>query len=473
MFHRKREFLRLRLAATDAVVTIFSFIAAYVLREHFVALREFYLLRPAFLALLSGILAIWLLSGLSTGLYRSPEFFDPARVIRNTVRQALAGTAALAIFLYLLKLGDVSRVFMLLFVLLNTAFLIIWRLAAPALIQPNAAKKRHYVIVGVGTNAARVVQAIEADRTESSEILALINAGSEDTDPEFSNLTGRGSGLPIRGLDELTPMLRERVVDEVIFATDPHATRQLEELFLICEEEGIKVRVVVTFLPGMISEVSLDRLHDLPLLTFSSTPDNDYLLFLKRLFDIAIASAMTLVFAPLSLPVIIAIRLSSKGPILFSQQRCGLNGRLFCLYKFRSMYQDAEQRRAEIAGLNEMDGPVFKCAKDPRITPIGRYLRKFSIDEWPQIFNVIKGDMSLVGPRPPLPDEVRQYERWQRRRLRMKPGLTCLWVLEGRNSLDFTRWMQLDMRYIDDWSLGLDCRILLRSIRHVLAGKGL
>lgn len=268
-------------------------------------------------------------------------------------------------------------------------------------------------------------------------------------------------------------MLRDRVVDEVIFATDPHTTRQLEELFLICEEEGIKVRVIVNFFPAMISEVSLDKLHDLPLLTFSSTPDNDYLLFLKRLFDITIAGAMTLVFAPLSLPVIIAIRLSSKGPILFSQERCGLNGRPFCLYKFRSMYQDAEQRRAEIAGLNEMDGPVFKCANDPRITPVGKYLRKFSIDEWPQIFNVLRGDMSLVGPRPPLPDEVRQYKRWQRRRLRMKPGLTCLWVLEGRNRLDFTRWMQLDMRYIDDWSLGLDCRILLQSIRHVLSGKGL
>jgi len=473
MFHRKREFLRLRLAATDTVVTIFAFIAAYVLREHFVSLREFYLLRPAFLGLLSAILAIWLFLGLSVGLYRSPEFFDPARVARNTVRQTLFGTAALVILLYLLKLGDVSRVFMLLFVLLDTVFLMIWRLAAPALIRPNAGAKRHYVIVGTGADAARVVQAIEADLTESSEILALINAGNEDPDSEFSNLTGRSSRLPIRGLEELTPMLRDRVVDEVIFATDPHTTRQLEELFLICEEEGIKVRVIVNFFPAMISEVSLDKLHDLPLLTFSSTPDNDYLLFLKRLFDITIAGAMTLVFAPLSLPVIIAIRLSSKGPILFSQERCGLNGRPFCLYKFRSMYQDAEQRRAEIAGLNEMDGPVFKCANDPRITPVGKYLRKFSIDEWPQIFNVLRGDMSLVGPRPPLPDEVRQYKRWQRRRLRMKPGLTCLWVLEGRNRLDFTRWMQLDMRYIDDWSLGLDCRILLQSIRHVLSGKGL
>jgi exopolysaccharide biosynthesis polyprenyl glycosylphosphotransferase len=473
MFHRKREFLKLRLAATDAVVTIFAFIAAYVLRENFVSLREFYLLRPAFLGLLSGILAIWLFAGLSAGLYRSPEFSDPAGVARNTIRQTLAGTAALAVFLYLLKLGDVSRLFMLLFVLLNTVFLMIWRLAAPRLIGLNAAAKRHYVIVGTGVDAARFAQAIEADRTESSEILALISAGSEDPDPEFSDLTGRGARLPIRALDELTPMLRERVVDEVIFATDPHATRQLEELFLICEEEGIKVRVVVNFFPGMISHVSLDKLHDLPLLTFSSTPDNDYLLFLKRLFDLAIACAMTLVFAPLSLPVIIAIRLSSKGPVLFSQERCGLNGRRFRLYKFRSMYQDAELRRAEIADLNEMDGPVFKCANDPRITPVGKYLRKFSIDEWPQIFNVIRGHMSLVGPRPPLPDEVREYKPWQRRRLRMKPGLTCLWVLEGRNSLDFTHWMQLDMRYIDDWSLGLDCRILLRSIGHVLSGKGL
>jgi len=219
--------------------------------------------------------------------------------------------------------------------------------------------------------------------------------------------------------------------------------------------------------------MSLDRLYDLPLLTLSTTPDNEYLLLLKRFFDLVVAACMLVLFAPLSLLVIFAIKSSSKGPILFRQKRCGLNGRQFVLYKFRSMYEDALLRRAEISNLNEMDGPVFKCANDPRITPVGRCLRKLSIDEWPQLLNVIKGDMSLVGPRPPLPEEVEQYKPWQRRRLRMRPGLTCLWVLEGRNKLDFLSWVRLDLHYIDHWTLALDCRILLQSIPHVLSGKGM
>jgi exopolysaccharide biosynthesis polyprenyl glycosylphosphotransferase len=274
-------------------------------------------------------------------------------------------------------------------------------------------------------------------------------------------------------LDELNQLLKDYVVDEVIFAVDWQRMRSLEQVFESCEDEGVKVRLVVNFFPNMVSQVSLDRLSDLPLLTFVTTPDNEYLLFVKRTFDVVVTLAMGMVFALPSLAVILAIRLSSQGPILFRQQRCGLNGRVFTLYKFRSMFADAAQRRQEVAALNEMDGPVFKIANDPRITPVGRFLRKFSIDEWPQLINVLKGDMSLVGPRPPLPEEVEQYQQWQRRRLRMRPGLTCLWVLEGQNQLDFVSWMKADMHYIDHWSLALDLRILLQTIPHVLSGKGI
>jgi len=168
----------------------------------------------------------------------------------------------------------------------------------------------------------------------------------------------------------------------------------------------------------------------------------------------------------------ILVKLSSPGPVIFRQLRCGLNGRKFWLYKFRSMDQDADLRQHAVAHLNEMDGPVFKSARDPRVTAVGRILRKLSLDETPQLLNILKGDMSFVGPRPPLPQEVARYEKWQRRRLRMKPGLTCLWALEGRNQLNFARWMTLDMEYIDHWSLALDFNILLRTIPRVLSGRG-
>jgi lipopolysaccharide/colanic/teichoic acid biosynthesis glycosyltransferase len=166
------------------------------------------------------------------------------------------------------------------------------------------------------------------------------------------------------------------------------------------------------------------------------------------------------------------LKLAGGGRVLFTQTRCGLNGRRFTLYKFRTMVEDAESQRHAIAHLNEMSGPVFKVKRDPRVTPVGRWLRQFSLDELPQLWNVFKGDMSLVGPRPPVPQEVSQYQRWQRRRLSMRPGLTCLWQVQGRNELDFDRWIELDLEYIDSWSPLLDIKILLKTIPVVLSGKG-
>ena len=193
---------------------------------------------------------------------------------------------------------------------------------------------------------------------------------------------------------------------------------------------------------------------------------------MKRALDFTLAAiALVLAAAPLALFAAL-VRLTSPGPAIFKQVRCGLNGRRFTFYKLRSMSQDAEERKAELEALNERDGPVFKMTNDPRLTPLGRYLRRFSIDEWPQLWNILRGDMSFVGPRPALPAEVEQYQGWQRRRLRMKPGLTCLWAVEGRDRLDFDTWMRLDMAYIDNWSLLLDLKILLRSIPHVLLGRG-
>ena len=226
------------------------------------------------------------------------------------------------------------------------------------------------------------------------------------------------------------------------------------------------------FFPQLRSEISLEQLGRYSMLTFSSTPENEYLLSLKRAIDLVLALVLLVLASPVMIAAAILIRLTSPGPVIYRQWRCGLNGRQFWLYKFRSMYVGSEQDQHLLAHLNEKDGPVFKIARDPRATWVGRLLRKTSLDELPQLFNILRGDMSFVGPRPPLPQEVAQYETWQRRRLRMKPGLTCLWALEGRNELNFARWMKLDMEYIDNWSLALDFKILLRTIPRVLSGRG-
>ena len=169
---------------------------------------------------------------------------------------------------------------------------------------------------------------------------------------------------------------------------------------------------------------------------------------------------------------LLLIKWTLPGPVLFNQVRMGLNGRKFNMYKFRSMHQDAENRLGALKSSNEMSGPVFKIANDPRVTPVGRFIRKFSIDELPQLFNVLKGDMSLVGPRPPIYKEVLEYQRWQRRRLSMRPGITCIWQVSGRNDIGFEEWMKLDLQYIDNWSFWLDLKLLFKTIPAVLIGKG-
>jgi len=245
----------------------------------------------------------------------------------------------------------------------------------------------------------------------------------------------------------------------------------LEETFLLCDEEGVLSRVAVDFFPHVHSEVYLEQLGSAPMLTFSGAPHDEVRLLMKRFIDIVLAAVSLVLVSPVMAVVALLVRVTSKGPVLFRQERCGLNGRRFQLYKFRSMVADAESRKAGLADRNERE-LVFKIKNDPRLTPLGRWLRKFSVDEWPQLWNVLRGDMSLVGPRPAVPSEVEQYKRWQRRRLRMRPGLTCLWVVEGRDAVDFERWMALDMEYIDTWSLALDWKIILRTIPQVVSGKG-
>jgi exopolysaccharide biosynthesis polyprenyl glycosylphosphotransferase len=233
----------------------------------------------------------------------------------------------------------------------------------------------------------------------------------------------------------------------------------------------VRTRVAVDFFPHVNSQIYLDRLGTSPLLTFSATPHDEIRLLVKRLSDMVLAAAALVLLFPVMLLVALLIRLTSPGPAIFRQVRCGLNGRRFVFYKFRSMCENAEELRESLEHLSERQ-TALKIPNDPRLTKVGRWLRKFSIDEWPQLWNVLRGDMSLVGPRPALPEEVEQYKRWQRRRLRMRPGLTCLWAVSGRDTVDFETWMKMDMQYIDGWSLALDWKIILRTIPQVLSGRG-
>jgi exopolysaccharide biosynthesis polyprenyl glycosylphosphotransferase len=341
-----------------------------------------------------------------------------------------------------------SRSIVLLTLIINYVLLVSYRVVLFRIKKYGALDVRHVAIVGSGQAANDLAQTIENHREWGLKLIGI-----------YDQIEARA-------------VLERGGVDELILIADREGLNEFTEIFLLCEELGVTTRVVLNFLPHSIARMELHELDGFPLLSFSTTPTNESLMFVRRILDIVLAGLLAIITLPAMIATAILIKLTSPGPVFFRQERCGLNGRLFVMYKFRSMINEAEQLRFELESLNEMDGPVFKSSRDPRITVIGRIIRRFSIDEFPQFFNVLRGDMSLVGPRPPLPQEVARYERWQRRRLSMKPGITCLWQISGRNEVSFEDWMKLDLTYIDNWSLLLDLKILLKTVPVVLLGRG-
>lgn len=463
---------------SDVVLTALAFEAAYQTRYwlripgalgDWLTFHEvFYIAVPVKALLLGFSLLVWLLLGAWIQIYDRLDSAHPKTILRDTFRQCGGGIAAVVVFQYALRL-DLSRSFLLLFAVYSWTLMCLFRLNAGSivgLIRREFGAPHFVMVVGVNERALKLGTALEQSARYGIRLEGFL-AGSGQS-PSKVNLSKEYTVYPN---SELSSLLRRRVIDEVIFAVDSSELSDFEEVFLLCDEEGVRTRVAVDFFPHVNSEVYLDRLNAIPLLTFSAAPHDDLLLFVKRVADVVLAGAALLVVWPFLLLVAAAIRLSSPGPVIFRQERCGLNGRRFVVYKFRSMCHNAEELKDALQHLNRKT-TAFKIPNDPRLTPLGRLLRKFSIDELPQLWNVLKGDMSLVGPRPAVPGEVENYQRWQRRRLRMRPGLTCLWALAGRDTLDFDTWMKMDMQYIDSWSLALDWKILLRTIPRVLTGKG-
>lgn len=467
MFSRHQRKLRLFHLLADGVLVWLAFEAAYQARSYLPLAKDFYFLLPVkILLLLLGMLCYWG-TALWFGDYEAFDGLTRREALQRTLRQAVMAPALLVLVQFVLRL-DMSRLFLALFGGFAAMGLLAFRWNAAPLLGWYRRRfgGEHYLwIVGTGDSARRV-----AGLVEEASTYGLRLSGFLDVAPAVAAIQLRQE-YPVHALADLPALLRQHVIDEVLFAVPSGELAELEETFLLCDEEGVRSRVAVDFFPHVHSEVYLEKLGTAPMLTFSGAPHDEVRLLLKRFIDVVLAGVSLLAVSPVMVLVAVLVRLTSPGPVLFRQVRCGLNGRRFVLYKFRSMVADAEARKAALAERNERE-LVFKIKDDPRLTGVGKWLRKFSIDEWPQLWNVLRGDMSLVGPRPAIPEEVEQYKRWQRRRLRMRPGLTCLWVVEGRDAVDFERWMALDMQYIDNWSLALDWKIMLRTIPQVVIGKG-
>lgn len=327
---------------------------------------------------------------------------------------------------------------------------------------------RRVVFVGSNPRTRNLVSVLRSHPRYGYEIIGIL----EDDVERLEHL--KEFDIPhLGGFKELERLLVEEIVDEVHVCLPVRSYYEtIQSIAHLCVGVGVSVRLIADLFPLRLATSRLHRIEGIPMLSLSTVPEGTVALALKRTIDIAASLVGLVLLSPVFLVTAILIKLDSPGPVFFRQVRVGKNQRRFDIVKFRSMVADAEGQRAELEELNEADGPVFKIRDDPRITRVGKYIRKLSIDELPQLFNVLKGEMSLVGPRPPIPSEVEQYTWDQRRRLSVKPGMTGLWQVSGRSDLSFKEWVDLDLAYIDSWSIFQDFWILLKTFQVVVQGRG-
>jgi exopolysaccharide biosynthesis polyprenyl glycosylphosphotransferase len=416
-------------------------------------------------------LIVWLYLSNRFQLYASKRvitFTYEAWEICKTTALCLAIATIPAFFI---REYPLSRLFLVYLWPFQTGILLLFRLGLRETlkyIRRRGYNYRQILIVGRNGRAAKIAEKIKETPYFGLRILGFIDA------PNGNHTYDRIHDFNLIGsLEDLERILRDQIVDEV-FITLPFKSfySEIENIIRICEEIGVEAKIPIDLFTVNFAKETLSRYGDMQVLDFYTSPKMNWQLLTKRLIDMIVSSFSLILLSPLFAIVSILIKITSNGPIFFKQQRVGYNGRIFTCLKFRTMVDNAETLKKQLMSLNEVDGPVFKIKDDPRITKVGRILRKISIDELPQLINVLKGDMSLVGPRPPVPSEVTQYQLNHRRRLSMRPGITCTWQVNGRNSIPFEKWMELDKQYIDDWSLWLDFKILAKTIPTVLRGSG-
>lgn len=461
--------------AIDAAVLIAAFVLSYYLRRFLPLAMGLRRLGPIdhYLWMLLPTIPIWWLLLFLNRAYRD-KVESPGTIVKLGLKVGGGGLLILSLLLFLIKFETFQRTLLILFVVVETAALILtrWGLGSWLAWRRRAGKSiRHALIVTDDQPEAWSHTALLLERMRSNPTAGVAPVGLLSLNPIPSQAAP--DRPPLRGsLEDLPELLDQEVIDEVYFVLPPSAVNRITDYLKVCEEMGVEGKVLAQLYQPTLARPYLEESFELPFFSFAPTPLYLGQRYVKALIDIAGAALLLLVLA-LPMAVIGAlIVLTSKEPILFKQERGGLHGRRFVMYKFRTMIADAQQRQPELVSRNEMSGPVFKIADDPRVTPIGRWLRRTSLDELPQLINILRGDMSLVGPRPLPLSETAQIKGPLRRRFSMKPGITGLWQCSGRSQVDFADWMRLDLEYVDHWSLRADLQILGKTIFAVLSGRG-
>jgi exopolysaccharide biosynthesis polyprenyl glycosylphosphotransferase len=466
--------LRLGLLAVDALSAILLFVTISIVQlgpEWMAAWR-----RAGFdpMAIAAGYAAAWATVLWLHGLYRLRSRWSARTEVRDILRADLLLAVASFSALFLFKLPDVSRRFLItLFiaqaiVTIASRLTVRWGLAA---LRDRGYNRRFVLVVGTGPAAQRFADRIERHRALGLRVIGHLAETDRAAQADATGLALVGPRPVIGTIDDIEDVLHQRVVDEVAICLAADHISRIEPITRLCEEEGKVVRIPVAELGLTLPGGRLEEFDGIAVLSLVYGPDRIVGLAVKRLIDLVLGTAGIIVLSPVLVGIALWVRAVDGGPILFRQQRVGLHGRSFAVAKFRSMQPDAEERLDALRSLNEIQGPAFKVTDDPRLTRTGRILRATSLDELPQLWNVVRGQMSLVGPRPPLPSEVQGYDLWHRRRLSMKPGITGLWQVEARREEDFDRWVELDLAYIDRWSMWLDLKILFRTIPAMFQGR--
>jgi len=459
------EFTQLKLVLDLVLVTCGFFVGLLVYTWMFDGHYQ-----DNYIGLLVMLMLIWVGLMHYFGIYDSMRVKKIPEILFIIFKTTIIGFIIYGSAIYLFKITGISR-FLICSTFIFTSIFIGLEKILLVLFTRNVRLKglnfRRVLIVGTGKRALRFIDVITDHPEWGLKVLGIV-----DKDPKKVGEKINGSSV-IGSFDDIPDIVHNNVVDEVLFVVPRSWLSQIEKIMHFLELEGIRVNVAVDYFELKLSRAEQTHLNGFPMITFKTTPDKLWHLLSKRLFDITVSLLGIIFLWPIFVIVAIMTKVTSKGPIFFRQKRCGLNGRRFNLYKFRTMVVDAEERLRDLLHNNEVAGPAFKMKDDPRLTKTGKFLRKFSIDEFPQLWNVLKGDMSLVGPRPPIPKEVENYDNWQRRRLSMRPGITCLWQVNGRSEIsDFDEWVKLDLEYIDKWSIWLDFKILFKTIPVVLFGIG-
>jgi len=469
-FLKKWKLISIILGSIDILAIALAFQCSFYLNYH--AEETFFFMQNRTLKLFILVLPVWLIILYLIQVSEIPRTKRYRVLFYQYFQSTILIVVLLLVFYFVFKLYLISRLFLLEFAVFGWLFLFVARSLEYKVFKSYRAKGYNYIniVLIADESAMPFIESLIDNKDWGYRIIAIFT-GSVKLKEKYEKAIIL---LPDEYLGVLNDLMEVDIIDEVLYFKTKVIPSEVRNTVRSCEELGVVFSLNYTDQNNKLTNAIKTIIGNQRFLTFINIPHNSFALAIKKIMDLSISLLMIICLSPVLIAISILIKMTSNGPIIFKQSRVGLRGRQFDLYKFRTMIVNAEKLKKELEAENEMDGPVFKIKDDPRVTNIGKFLRRTGLDELPQLFNVLKGEMSLIGPRPPLPTETIQYKRWQLRRLSVKPGLSCFWQIKpDRNNIKFEKWMELDLAYIDNWSLRLDFIILLKTIRTVFQRTGL